>query len=128
MEPLRSAEHGDLLALAFERAFGGEDLLREIGRGVGEWCMARDRRRSRGGGDSSASLARPDQATPRVVADLWVGIKEFLGEIVQGVVIQLKLPLEGPTRHPAPLAQQGNHLIQDRDKVHPVPSLPDTLS
>ena len=57
-----------------------------------------------------------------------MGIKEFLGEIVQGVVIQLKLPLEGPIRHPAPLAQQGNHLIQDRDKVHPVSSLPDTLS
>jgi hypothetical protein len=29
-------EHGDVLALAFQSAFGGEDLLREIGWGIGE--------------------------------------------------------------------------------------------
>src|SRR5262249_18212037 len=31
-------EHRDLLAFAFERTAGGENLLREIRWGVGEWC------------------------------------------------------------------------------------------
>ena len=117
-------EHRDLLALAFQRATGGEDLLRQIGRGVGEGGLSRDLHGSRGGGGTGASIARPDQAAPRIVADLGMGIEEFLCEIVQGVVIQLKLSLEGPIGHAAPLAQQGDHLIHDRDKVHPVSSLP----
>ena len=33
-------EHRDLLAFAFERTAGGEDFLREIGRGVGEGWRA----------------------------------------------------------------------------------------
>jgi hypothetical protein len=37
---------GDLLTLAFEGAFGGEDLLRQIGRGVGEWRLSRELGRS----------------------------------------------------------------------------------
>jgi hypothetical protein len=35
------------------------------------------------------------------------------------------LPLERAIGHPPPLAQEGDHLIHDRDKVHPVSSLPD---
>jgi hypothetical protein len=33
-----------------------------------------------------------------------MGIEEFIFEIVQGIVIQLKLPLEGAIGHAAPLA------------------------
>jgi hypothetical protein len=40
----------------------------------------------------------------------------------------LELPLEGTVGHPAPLAQEGDHLIHHRDKVHPVSSWPDVLS
>ena len=57
-----------------------------------------------------------------------MGIEECLCEIVQGVVIQLKLPLQGPIGHAAALAQQGQHLIQDRHKVHRFSSLPGALS
>ena len=39
----------DLLALALERTAGGEDLLRQIGRGIGEWCLARAPHGRRGG-------------------------------------------------------------------------------
>ena len=117
-------EHRDLFALTFERIAGGEDLLRQIGGGVGEGHLARGLHGSRGGDGSRARVARPDEAAPRIVADLGMGIEEFLGEIVQGVVIQLKLPLEGPIGHAAPLAQQRDHLIHDRDKVHSVSSLP----
>ena len=69
-------------------------------------------------------VTRPDQAAPRIVADLRVGIEDRVCEIVQGVVIQLKLPLEGPIGHAATLAQQDDHLVHDRDKVHPLSSLP----
>ena len=51
-------------------------------------------------------------------------IEEFLAEIVQGVVIQLQLPLEGPIGHAAPLAQQHDRLIHHGDKVHPISSQP----
>jgi hypothetical protein len=66
---------------------GRQDLLREVRRGVGEGRLSRGRHRSGGGGGSGASVACPDEAAPRIVADLGMGIQEFLGEIVQSVVI-----------------------------------------
>jgi hypothetical protein len=37
--PLEVGEqHGDLLALAFERRLGSQDLLGEVLRGIGLWC------------------------------------------------------------------------------------------
>ena len=48
---------------------------------------------------------------------------QLVHEVVQRIVIELELPLEGAIGHAAPLAQQGDHLIHDRDKVHPVSSL-----
>jgi hypothetical protein len=69
--------------------------------------------------------SRPSRA--RIVADLGVGIEEFVCEIVQSLVVELKLPLQRAIRHAAPLAQERDHLIHDRDKVHPGPSLPGAL-
>ena len=37
--------------------------------------------------------------------------------------IQLELALQGTIGHTAPLAQQGNHLINECGKIHPVSSL-----
>jgi hypothetical protein len=65
----------------------------------------------------------PDQASSGIVAHLRVGIEEFVCEIVQRIVVELKLPLEGPIGHAAPLAQEDDHLIHERDKVHRVSSL-----
>ena len=47
-------QDGDLLALAFQRAAGGEDLLGQVSRCIGEWSMVlyTDRRCSGGGGDA----------------------------------------------------------------------------
>jgi hypothetical protein len=36
-----------------------------------------------------------------------------------GESIDSKLPLEGPIGHATALAQQGQHLVYHRDKVHP---------
>ena len=41
----------------------------------------------------------------------------FLLEILQRCIIQLELPPERTIGQAAPLAQEGDHLIQDRDKV-----------
>ena len=40
---------------------------------------------------------------------------------------KLKLPLERAIRQADPLAQERDHLIQDRDKVHLASSLPGAL-
>ena len=50
-------EYGDLFPLTFQGTAGGEDFLREIGRGVGEGRLCTGLLRSGGGG---VSVARPD--------------------------------------------------------------------
>jgi hypothetical protein len=45
---------------------------------------------------------------------------EFHFEVFQGLGIELELPLQGPIRQAAPLAQQGDRLIHHRDKVHSI--------
>jgi hypothetical protein len=49
-------------------------------------------------------------------------------QVFQRRIVQVELPLEGPIRQAAPLAQQRNRLIHHRDKVHPRSSLPEALS
>src|SRR5262245_57815338 len=92
--------------------------------GIGEWLLGTGLHRS-GGGD--ASVARPDQATSRVVEHLGLRVEQFVFEGGELLVSQGELELEGAIGHAAPLAQQDDHLIHDRDKVHPGPSLPGAL-
>jgi hypothetical protein len=72
-------------------------------------------------------VARPDEDALVLIPGNLVRIEEFVLEGLQGVVVQAELHFEGPVGHPSPLAQQGDHLIHDRDKVHPGPSLPGAL-
>ena len=51
-------------------------------------------------------------------------VEEFVLQGRQLRVIQRELELQGAIGHAAPLAQEGDHLIHDRDKVHTVSSLP----
>ena len=53
--------------------------------------------------------------------------EERVFQVVQRRLIELELPLERAIGHAAPLAQERDHLIHDRDKVHPGPSLPSAL-
>ncbi len=66
----------------------------------------------------------PDQHAALLIDRQALAVDEFVLEILQRRVIELELPLEGAIGQAAPLAQQGDHLIHDRDKVHPVSSLP----
>src|SRR5262252_9895920 len=50
-------------------------------------------------------------------------VEEFVLQSRQLRVIQRELELESTISHAAPLAQEGDHLIHDRDEVHPVSSL-----
>ena len=116
-------QHRDLFALAFQGAAGGENFLGEIGRGVGEGC--------RGGvahGCWSSGCTQPHRSRPALrpsssTASRWPLMSSTFRSS-SALVIELELPLEGPIGHAAPLAQQGNHLIHHRDKVHPLSSLP----
>jgi hypothetical protein len=63
-------------------------------------------------------LLRPHEALLVFAQHLLVGIAQLAEEIRQGVRIQLKLSLQGAIGHTAPLAQEGNHLIHKRDKIH----------
>jgi hypothetical protein len=111
-------QHRDLLALAFQGAARRENLLCEIGRGVGEWC-----RRWCFSWRGGPWCTRPDEDTVRLIDREALALNELVFERFQMRVIELKLQLEGPIRQAAPLAQEGNRLIHHRDKVHRVSSL-----
>ena len=62
--------------------------------------------------------------TSRLIGREVLGLNEFLFQGFEGVVLQLELDLERPIRHALTLTEEGNHLIEDRVKVHARPSLP----
>ena len=79
-------------------------------------------------GLEASALPSPDQhaARPHHGPGCWAS-DEFILEVLQGLVVELELPLERAIGHAPPLAQQGDDLIHHRDKVHPVSSLPCAL-
>ena len=87
-------QHGDLLALAFEGATGGEDLLGEVWWCVGQWCvfLVWGGWAARG---SSSGVSRPDQHLALLVPSKLVHRNDFVLEKLQQVVVQLGLDLEG---------------------------------
>ena len=115
-------EHGDLLALAFQGTAGGQDFLGEIGRRVGQRGTILSGGGWGGGRGGGASVPDPDQDSARLIGREVLGLNEFLFEGVEGVVLQLELDLERPIRHALTLTEEGNHLIEDRVKVHRAPS------
>ena len=91
--PEVSEEDRNLLALAFQGAAGGEDFLREIGRGVGkgggglvEW--------GRGTRGDSSGPSRPNQHLAFLVPSKLVHLHNFVREECEQVVVELKLDLE----------------------------------
>ena len=70
--------------------------------------------------------ARPDEDVAPLIDRQALALDEFVLHILQGRLVELELPLEGTIGYPAPLAQEGDHLIHHSDKVHPASSFPDT--
>ena len=73
---------------------------------------------------SRLRLTGPDEdlPPPHPTARRWPTISSS-SQVLQGLIVELKLPLERAIGQAAPLAQQRDHLIQDRDKAHPHPLL-----
>ena len=65
---------------------------------------------------------------PFLIGGETLTVDELLLEVRKGFVIELELPLERAIGYPPPLAQEGDHLIHHRHKVHPVSSLSGVLS
>ena len=117
-------QHGDLLALAFQGAFGGEDLLRQIGVG---YTLGGGRRRSAGAGPEVRPLPHPDEHSrrfphrPRAVTLLIEFDRRGPSSTAS---VELKVRLEGPIRDALALTEERDDLIQDGIKVHARLSLP----
>jgi hypothetical protein len=107
-------QHRHLFALAFQRAFGRQDLLGEVGGSVGE----RGLRLSRCEGGVRCLLTRPDQHRALLIHSTLSDLNKFHLQVVEVRVVKVELALERPVRHTAALAQQCENLIQHRVKVH----------
>jgi hypothetical protein len=70
----------------------------------------------------SARLTRPDQHTTLFIHSHALAVDEFLLERLQRLIIELKLHLERPVRHPLALTEEVNNLIEDGIQVHLLPS------
>ena len=116
-------QHRDLLALACQGAFGGEDFPREIAGDVGQqrmllrgdgWCGSQSR---------GASGADPDQDIAPLINCHTLALDEFVLHIVQGCVVELKLALEGAVGQASAPLEHGDRLIENLLKGHRPPSL-----
>src|SRR4029453_3249366 len=63
-------------------------------------------------------IARPAQATPRILDHLRVRVEEFVLESRQLLVVQAKLELQGVIGHPAPLLEEGHDMVEYGIKIH----------
>src|SRR6185295_20220778 len=67
------------------------------------------------------------ETVPCVIAYLRMRVEEFVLEIAEGRLVQVKLPLQRPIRNALPLAQEGNGLIEEDITVHAVRSVPSPM-
>ena len=111
-------QYGDLLALALQGTAGGQDFFRQIGGHVGQRGTIQGARRWRRGRRRRAGITTPDEAASRIVVDLRVGVKQLVFEIVEGVLVEGKLPLEGTIGHPAAPLQHGQGVVEHLLKGH----------
>jgi hypothetical protein len=102
-------QHGELAPFRLWRSGGGRRRCMQ-GRGGGR-------------GDRRRSVAGPHQHAALLIHRQALAVDELVLEVVQGGIVQLKLPLEGAIGEAAPLAQEDNRLIHHGDKVHSVSSL-----
>ena len=116
-------QHRHLLAFAFQGTARGQNFLRQIGGRVGQRDMlGRLDWGSRWRG-CRVSVARPEQSSALLITHLRMRVEEFVLEILEGGIIELKLPLQRSICHTLALAQEVNHVIKEGIKVHLVSSL-----
>ena len=115
-------EHGDLLALAFQGSFGGEDFLGQMAGGVGEWGTRLVDGRGRSWRRRRTGFSDPDQATAVVIDHVGVCVENFVLERLQVVVVQTELQREGTIGHAASALEHRQRLIENLLEGHGRPS------
>ena len=100
-------QHGELAPFRLGRRRGGGRRGRP-GRGGG-----RGDRRRRG--------TRPDQDIAPLIHGEALALDEFVLQIVQGRVVELKLPLEGAVGQASATLEHGDRLVEDLLKGHDPP-------
>jgi hypothetical protein len=112
-------EYRDLLALAFQGAAGGEDFLGQIGGRIGQWGLRRWLRCGHGIGG-----ARPDEDPPVLLHRDASHLDEFGFQIVEVIVVEIELALEGTIREALVLMEPVANLCEDLFEGHRCPSAP----
>ncbi len=104
-------EHGDLLALAFERGLRLEDLVGEVFRGVRARVAfrRRDAARRRCRGPCERVLLAPGDA---------LHVDQLLDDLLERVVVQLELSPQHPQGQAAVLFEVMPHLANDVEEIH----------
>ena len=115
-------QHRDLLAFAFQGGAGGEDLVGQMGWGIGQWRRVRRtglhhrRIRRLAGAGPPRHQSRPGLVV--LIHGHALRRNDLVFQVLQAGIVELELPLEGVIGHASPLAQQVQHLIQHGIKVH----------
>jgi hypothetical protein len=100
-------EHRHLLALAFERGPGLQDLLGEMVGNVGRRCPSRVGGRHFGGG----RLTGPDQHLAILIDGQPFGIDQLSFQVLEVFFIQVEAPPEGAVGHAPVALQQVEHFV-----------------
>ena len=111
-------QHRHLLALPFQGGFGGENLLGEIGRGIGSWGTRPVYGRGRSLCRGRTGCSGPDQATAVVLDHMGVGVQEFRLEVLEGVIVHVELPFERAIGHAASPLEHRKHGIENLLEGH----------
>jgi hypothetical protein len=80
---------------------------------------------TRGCASRACRTTRPPEHGPVVVHRHLVDLKECDLQVIEGGIIQTTLAFQGPIRDAVSALEQVDNVIEDRRKVHPVPSLPE---
>ena len=97
-------------------------IRRRVGEGGAGRAGVEGREASGGQRGECGGVASPDQDALILIHRQALAVDEFFLEIRQRRIVELKLPLERAIGQAAALAQEGDHLIHNRDKVHLVSS------
>ena len=115
-------QHRDLFALAFQGTAGRQNLLGQIGGRVGQRGLGLHQHGSGVGVCNRHCVTRPDQDIAPLIHGEALALDEFILQIVQGRVVELKLPLEGAVGQASPALEHGDRLVENLLKGHRHPS------